>query len=101
MRGRSAAHFSGSCYGVGMWSLGVAVAEGAAARGLILLSTPTLRDYDLTADTANLCVSLPSPVAVVTIVGGSALALGAALFLAGKLLQRRADRLRAARFGPH
>lgn len=63
------------------------------------LSTPTLDDFDLSSQTDGLCVGLQSPVETVTIIGFSALILGAALLLIARVMKRRAERHREARFG--
>ncbi|KAM9863523.1 hypothetical protein ACI1US_00581 [Leucobacter sp. BZR 635] len=52
--------------------------------------TPTLDDFDLSAYSGGLCVSMASPVDAVIIIGSSALILGVAALLIGQFLRRRA-----------
>ena len=55
--------------------------------------------FEQVADTASLCVSLPSPVEFVTVTGSIALALGCTLLVIARLMRTRAARIRAQKFG--
>ncbi len=73
---------------------------GHVSQSLTRISTPTLDDFDLSSQTGNLCVGLPSHVETVSLVGWAALLLGGALLLIGQVMKQRAAKRRTARFGP-